>query len=95
MDKICINGETRPATLNEQIQKEKLISQAERNYWRTVSYDDAVDAQIRKKYSASQEFAILRQRDEKLEEYMTYYTYCEECKAFVKEKKAQYEKKES
>jgi hypothetical protein len=47
-------------------------------------YDDAVDAEIRKRYSISQEFAILRQRDEKLEEYAAYYAYCEECKAYVK-----------
>ena len=35
----------------------------------------------------SQEFAILRQKDEKPEEYNAYYAYCEECKDFVKAKK--------
>ena len=49
------------------------------------TYDELVDAEIRKRYSASQEFAILRQRDEKPEEYAEYYAYCEECKAKVKE----------
>lgn len=49
-----------------------------------LSYDELVDAEIRKRYSASQEFAILRQRDEKPEEYAEYYAYCEECKVAVK-----------
>lgn len=61
----------------------------EREYWISVNYSYAVNAEIRKKYSESQEFAILRQRDEKPEEYMAYYAYCEECKALVKKKKAE------
>ena len=61
---------------------------AEREYWANISYDDAVNAEIRKQYSESQEFAILRQKEEKPEEYAKYYAYCEECKAYVKEKKS-------
>lgn len=61
--------------------------QAEREYWHSIPYDEAVNAKIRERYTESQEFAILRQRDEKPEEYAAYYMYCEECKAFVKEKK--------
>lgn len=49
-----------------------------------MPYDEAVDAEIRKRYTVSQEFAILRQRDEKPKEYAEYYAYCEECKALVK-----------
>ena len=49
-----------------------------------INYNDAVDNEIRKRYSVSQEFAILRQKDEKPEEYAEYYAYCEECKANVK-----------
>lgn len=60
---------------------------AEAEYWANISYDEAVDAKIRERYSVSQEFAILRQKDEKPEEYTSYYAYCEECKAFVKAKK--------
>lgn len=60
---------------------------AEREYWQTISYDEAVDAEIRKRYSVSQEFAILRQREEKTNEYNEYYTYCENCKAYVKKQK--------
>lgn len=65
-------------------QKEK-----ELEYWQNISYDEAVNIEIRKKYTESQEFSILRQKDEKPTEYQTYYEYCEKCKTFVKEKKAQ------
>ena len=68
-----------------QIEVERL--KAETEYWENISYDDAVNAEIRKKYTESQEFSILRQRDEKPEEYAEYYAYCEECKAYVKGKK--------
>lgn len=53
---------------------------AENAYWRSVPYDEAVNAKIRERYTESQEFAILRQRDEKPDEYAEYYTYCEQCK---------------
>lgn len=59
----------------------------EKRYWESIPYDDAVDTEIRKRYSISQEFAILRQQSEKPDEYAEYYAYCEECKAMVKEKK--------
>lgn len=59
----------------------------EQEYWTNISYEDAVNAEIRKQYTVSAEFAILRQKDEKPEEYAKYYSYCEECKAYVKEKK--------
>lgn len=42
---------------------------------------------IRERYTESQEFAILRQQNEKPDEYAEYYAYCEECKAFVKRMK--------
>lgn len=78
--RICENGTYRDLTIAEQ-------EQAEKEYWQSVSYDDAVNAKIRERYTESQEFAILRQKDEKPEEYNAYYAYCEECKDFVKAKK--------
>jgi hypothetical protein len=60
--------------------------QAEREYWLNTPYKVAVNNEIRKQYTESDEFAILRQRAEKPEEYAEYYAYCEECKAYVKEK---------
>ena len=53
-------------------------------YSETIPYDEAVNLKIRERYSESQEFAILRQKDEKPQEYAEYYAYCEECKEYVK-----------
>lgn len=50
-----------------------------------LPYDEAVNLKIRQRYTESQEFAILRQRDEKPDEFAEYYAYCEECKKSVKE----------
>lgn len=86
--KIYENGKYRELTAEEIAEAQT----AEREYWLTTPYDDAVDAEIRKRYSVSQEFAILRQRDEKPEEYATYYAYCEECKRHVREEMSKYGK---
>lgn len=51
----------------------------------TMSYDETVNLKIRERYSESQEFAILRQRYEKPEEFREYYEYCEQCKNEAKE----------
>lgn len=82
-----INGEYVELTPEEIAAREVAMAERERQYWQNVSYEEAVDAQIRKRYSVSQEFAILRQKDEKPEEYAEYYAYCEQCKAYVKERK--------
>ena len=63
------------------------IEAEEAAYWQSVDYGEAVNAKIRERYSESQEFAILRQKDDKPEEYAEYYAFCEECKADVKIKK--------
>ena len=80
MPKININGITREMTPEEIAELERLTAEIQPD----ISYDEAVDAQIRKRYSVSQEFAILRQKGEKPEEYAEYYAYCEACKAIVK-----------
>lgn len=51
-----------------------------------LSYEDYVNSLIREKYSVSEEFAILRQRDTKPEEYAEYFAFCEECKKIAKAK---------
>ena len=90
--RVLENGVYRDMAPEEVAAMEAQEAQAEREYWQSVSYDEAVDAEIRKQYSVSQEFAILRQKDEKPEEYAEYFAYCEECKAFVKAKKQEVEK---
>lgn len=47
-------------------------------------YQNLVVNLIRQKYSINDELAILRQKEEKQEEYKAYYDYCEECKAKAK-----------
>ena len=83
-----VNGEYRELAPEEITAMETAQSQAELEYWQNIPSDEAVDAEIRKRYSVSQEFAILRQKEEKPEEYAQYYAYCEECKLYVKKKKS-------
>ena len=52
---------------------------------RNLSYDRLVSYLIRQRYTLDQEFALLRQRDEKPQEYQEYYEYAEECKRKAKE----------
>ena len=86
--KVCENGTYRELTPEEISAMEAERIRAEQEYWVNVPYEEAVNTEIRKKYSESQEFAVLRQKDDKPEEYAAYYAYCEGCKAFVKNKKA-------
>ena len=55
---------------------------SERAYQRAL--DNAIESKIRERYSVGNELAILRQRDEKPEEFAAYNAYVEECKAAVK-----------
>ena len=85
--KKLINGQYIEMTEKEIFALHKEAEKAEAEYWASVDYGEAVDTEIRKRYSVSQEFAILRQKDEKPEEYAEYFSYCEACKEFVKSKK--------
>lgn len=86
--RIYDNGTYRDMTQEEIAEMQAQTEAQEREYWANIPYDEAVNNEIRKRYTESQEFAILRQKDEKPEEYAEYYAYCEECKAFVKSRKA-------
>ena len=83
-----INGEMVERILSpleiEEMQARQI--EAEKQYWSSIPYDEAVNLKIRERYSESQEFAILRQKDEKPQEYAEYYAYCEECKNYVKQR---------
>jgi hypothetical protein len=85
--KINENGHIREMTPAEIAEVETQAAEQERQYWFNTPYRVAVNNEIRKKYDLSAELGILRQRDEKPEEYAEYFAYCEECKAFVKNKK--------
>ena len=47
-------------------------------------YGARVSELIRERYSLDAELAILRQRDEKPDEYQAYFAFCEECKEKAK-----------
>ena len=47
-------------------------------------YGNQVNDLIRRRYSLSEELGILRQKDEKPDEYRAYFAFCEECKANAK-----------
>ncbi|MEG2947243.1 MAG: hypothetical protein RR837_10970 [Bacteroidales bacterium] len=49
-----------------------------------LNYKNLVEQLIRAKYSISEEFAILRQKEDKPTEYTEYYNYCEQCKQEAK-----------
>ena len=90
--KVCENGKIRDLT-DEEITEFKKQNEYVPNQECTISYDEAVNLRIRERYSESQEFSILRQKDEKPDEFAEYYAFCEECKASAKEIfKAQEEK---
>lgn len=82
-----INGQYIDLTLAEEQEMQEIALAEENKYWQEVSYEEAVNNEIRKRYTDSQEFAILRQKDEKPTEYQAYFDYCEECKNLVKTKK--------
>ena len=50
------------------------------------TYEEKVEQMIRKKYSVSDELAILRQRDTKKDEFDQYFAFCEACKSEAKNK---------
>ena len=53
---------------------------------RNEYYGELVERLIRKKYTVSAELAILRQRDDKPQEFAEYNAYAEQCKAEAKNK---------
>lgn len=50
----------------------------------STTADEIINALIRTKYGVSEEFAILRQRDTKAEEFASYNAFCESCKTLGK-----------
>lgn len=63
--------------------KEKRI--AERNNILDKLYAQEVNRLIRERYTDADEFAILRQANEKPEEWAAYNAFCEECKKKARE----------
>jgi len=50
-----------------------------------IDYATIVATMIAERYSVSDELALHRQREEKVEEFQEYFDYCEECKAISRD----------
>ena len=83
-----VNGEYLELTQEEIVKIQFEQKEAEKQHLQSLSYDDLVNLKIRERYTESQEFSILRQKDTKPEEYEEYYKYCEECKKIAKEQQS-------
>ena len=59
------------------------IKETEPKAWIKI-YENLIVQKIRQRYSVNEELAILRQRDEKPEEFKEYHDYVEECKTAAK-----------
>lgn len=62
----------------------KSYTEEELSKQKQVRYENLVEQYIREKYSLSNELAILRQANTKVEEFNAYNLYAEECKARAK-----------
>src|SRR5690606_15551616 len=81
---IEINAQTGKITEREMTAEEIAQMEAVQNEEIVIDYDAEVNRLIRQKYTASQEFAVLRQKEEKPDEFAEYNDYCEWCKSEVK-----------
>ena len=64
---------------------EKQIERLKRNGLLKEAYAALVSKKIKRRFSLSDELALLRQREEKPEEFSAYNAYAEACKAEAKE----------
>lgn len=81
----------------EEIAEQKAEAEAyEREHWQSISYNEAVDAEIRKKYAQRDVEAILNnylafpENVEYVNEFNELQKYRAECKAFVRQKMEMY-----
>lgn len=87
---ILVITEQRDLTPEEIAELQAGALEADRQYWLTADYDEAVQKEIHEKYTIDQELAMHRNKDRKPEEYKQYDEYCEACKAYVKQKMAEH-----
>lgn len=79
-----INVQTGKITKREMTAEEIAQMEAIQNEPIVIDYDAEVNRLIRQRYTASQEFAVLRQKEEKPDEFAEYDDYCEWCKSEIK-----------
>ena len=75
---ICV--EMTDEEIKELRKREEQDKAEERESFLALTYAERVEYLIRKRYTVSDEIAILRQREEKVEEFAEYNAFAEECK---------------
>ena len=85
MDKLIFNGEEISRDSDLSMYKFSHIDSNNDTHLVKKSYKEYVNDLIREKYDINEEFAILRQRETKTEEFEEYNSYVEDCKAKAKE----------
>lgn len=75
-----INFNVVEAIVKGQDEEDTIQYQAEYIFVPALDKETIVNGLIRRKYSLSEELAILRQRDSKSDEFVEYNTFAEECK---------------
>lgn len=79
----CVNGNYIEMSAEEIAEAEKAYEvsvERERETFLALPYAERVEYLIRKRYTVSDEIAILRQREDKVEEFEEYNAFAEECK---------------
>ena len=92
--KAFVNGKMVDITLTpeEVSAMEREQERQEAEYWQNVSEGEAVNAEIRKRYSVDEELAILRQMvgnllgDKPRGEHDEYFSYCESSREHVRDR---------
>ena len=96
MDKVCENGICRDMTEEEIAQMQAEREAAQRAEWLNITYGDAVNNEVRRKYSQQAVEAIINNyladstNAEHVREFFELQEYREQCKAYVKEMFAKY-----
>ncbi len=70
--------------INNTVNQPRELTEEEKEAQRQVRYKQRVKQLIRQRYSVEDEVALLRQQNDKGDEYEEYYAYCEACKAKAK-----------
>lgn len=65
-------------------QEDNIVIYNETTLDKLPTYENVVELLLRERYSINDELALSRQRDEKAEEWQTFYNYCEDCKSIAK-----------
>lgn len=81
---ITIDGITEREMTPEEISAMEVLEVEPTPEETRLNYEKLVTQKIRSKYSSSQELALLRQKEEKPDDFQEYFDFCEQCKMEAK-----------